>query len=654
MRGDLRQILRLARVILPGFLILVSLLASTGLGQAGGQQTPSADQPAPAAAPRPGSGPAGPTAVPAARQANNIAVITIRDEITQTTFRSVKRRIELASRAGADAIVFEIDTPGGDLYAVLGICTEIKSSPITNTVAWVNNRAYSGGAIIALACRETVTADPATMGDALPIAIGSFGQINQLQEHERQKFLSPLIAELVDSARRNNYDELLVQGIAARGVELWLVENTATGQELFITADEYRLLFGREPVRSNPSLPAAPSLPEATPGEGEQQPSEAQRLQRFPDPSQLRRPRAERATRARQQEDPNSPTRYIPAAPGMGEMGADVTMRQELPSQRPTLSEADRGNWQVVEYVSSGAGPFVFKADDLLRYDLATATVQNDEELKAFFGARNIIRLEPTWSEGLVAFLTWRPIQGLLVVVFLLALFIEMTSPGMGLPGTIAAVALIALLAPPVLINLASWWVVAAIIVGLLMLAIEVLLLPGMGVFGLLGLVLLFGGLVGLFVPESAFFPDSPSAQNDLLYGMVTLLLALTTSGILIFFVARHFGSLPLLNRLVLKDPGTFGDDDDDFAGNELLAAADPGAPLPLQAGMIGTAITTLRPVGRVEFGDRIVDVVATGGYIPQGAKVRIFSVSEFRIDVEPLGDADVPPRFGGLGEDRT
>jgi membrane-bound serine protease (ClpP class) len=343
-------------------------------------------------------------------------------------------------------------------------------------------------------------------------------------------------------------------------------------------------------------------------------------------------------------------------------------MRQELPTQRPVLSAADRGDWRVVEYVSSGAGPFVFKADDLHRYSLAAATIQNDEELKAFFGARNLVRLEPTWSEGLVAFLTWRPIQGLLVVVFLLALFIEMTSPGMGLPGTIAAVALIALLAPPVLINLASWWVVAAIIVGILMLAVEILLLPGMGVFGLLGLILLFGGLVGLFVPESAFFPDSPSQQNDLLYGVATLLLALTTSGILIFFVAKHFGSLPLLNRLVLQDPGTMqDDDDDDFAGNELLAAADSNVPLALPVGTVGTAITTLRPVGRVEFGDRIVDVVASGGYIPLGAKVRVFRATEFQIDVEPL-DSDVPPRWGaadgglgggegpggGFGEDRT
>lgn len=621
--------LRLLRPVLPALLLVMALAnaGSLGMGQAASPRGPAA----------------APPAVPAARQASNIAVITIEGEITQTTYNSVKRRMELAQRAGADALVFELNTPGGELYAVLGICNEIKASPISNTVAWINPNAYSGGAVIALACREIVTNDPATMGDALPIQMNSFGFLNTLPEHERQKFLAPLIAELVDSARRNGYDELLVQGIAARGVELWLVEHQTSGQRLFITRAEYRTLFGADPPTTNPALAAAPALPEGEKaGEGQQSPEMAP-LPRVPDP---RRPR-QRGTRAPQTENPDDPNRFIPAAPGMSAISPDVTLRQELRSQRPALSASDRGQWQLVEYVSSGSGPFVFKASDLHRYGLASETITNDEELKQFFGARNMIRLRPTWSEGLVTFLTWRPIQGLLVVVFLLALFIEMTSPGMGLPGTVAAVALLALLAPPLLINLASWWVAAAIVGGIAMLAVEFFLLPGMGVFGLVGLLMLFGGLLGLFIPDSAFFPDTPARQNDLLYGAATLLLALTTSGILMYFVARHFGSLPIVNRLVLKDPGALDDDADDLGGSELLAAAEPPAAGALTVGTTGVAITPLRPVGRVEFQDRIVDVSAVDGYIPAGARVRICKVSEFRIEVEPAGGQDASPRFG-------
>jgi membrane-bound serine protease (ClpP class) len=111
------------------------------------------------------------------------------------------------------------------------------------------------------------------------------------------------------------------------------------------------------------------------------------------------------------------------------------------------------------------------------------------------------------------------------------------------------------------------------------------------------------------------------------------------------YFVARHFGSLPIVSRLVLKDGVV--DDDGDEMGDELLAAAEPPLATPMRVGMTGTALTPLRPVGRVEFGDRIVDVVAAGGYIPAGARVRIYKVSEFSIDVEPVGEQDAPPRFG-------
>jgi len=299
------------------------------------------------------------------------------------------------------------------------------------------------------------------------------------------------------------------------------------------------------------------------------------------------------------------------------------------------LTEADRGKWVVVEYVSTGAAALLFKTDQMLRYGLASAIVQNDEDLKQFFGARNIMRLDQSWSEGMVAWLTWMPMRGLLVFIFLLALFVEMTHPGVMLPGAIAFAALVGLVAPPLLINLAAWWTLAAIAVGIILIALEVFVIPGFGVAGVAGLLLLFAGLLGTLVPTGSFFPDSPQHKNDLLYGVVTLFLSITTAGVGMYFVARNFRSLPLFNRLVLKDP-VFESDH----GDELLAAMGSAA-APVRKGMTGVALTPLRPAGRVELEGRIIDVVSDIGYIPAGAPVRIVSVSDFRIAVEPApGDA--------------
>src|SRR4030095_1628705 len=125
-------------------------------------------------------------------------------------------------------------------------------------------------------------------------------------------------------------------------------------------------------------------------------------------------------------------------------------------TERPVFTSQDRGKWKLVSYVSNGSGPIVLKHDDLQFFGLLAGTVNNDEELKAFFGAKHLVRLDQSWSEGLVSFLTRRPLRGVLLAIFLLALFVEMTHPGVMLPGAIAFVAMIGLLAPPLLIDLAS------------------------------------------------------------------------------------------------------------------------------------------------------------------------------------------------------
>ena len=193
--------------------------------------------------------PAQPVAVPASRQADNVAIITVKGGIDRITSMSVQRRLDDAVDSGADAVVLEIDSPGGEIGAVLEISAAIKASPIANTVAWVNPQAYSGGAIIALACAEIVTSDPGAMGDAFPVTIGTQG-LKALTPDQRTKLLPPLLQDVTDSARRNGYDEFLVQIIVTDGIELWAIRDTQTGRTLLVNEDEYVALFGVAPFQA--------------------------------------------------------------------------------------------------------------------------------------------------------------------------------------------------------------------------------------------------------------------------------------------------------------------------------------------------------------------------------------------------------------------
>jgi hypothetical protein len=156
--------------------------------------------------------------------------------------RSLDRRLAVAIAQGADAIVLEIDTPGGELGATLKITHLIRSQMPFNTVAWIRPHAFSAGTIIALACREIVVSPYATFGDSAPIT-----PLGPIPTTERAKVEAPLLAEVIDSARRNHWDENLVQAFVSVGVELWLLQHVTDGRRVFVSRSEYREVFGEEP-----------------------------------------------------------------------------------------------------------------------------------------------------------------------------------------------------------------------------------------------------------------------------------------------------------------------------------------------------------------------------------------------------------------------
>lgn len=558
---------------------------------------------------------------PAFRAARTVVVIPLRGEIDSrgVMATSLRRRLALAERAGADAVVIEIDSPGGSVDAVLQMCRAIKGSRVRNTVAWINSDAYSGGAIVALACREIVINDPVSFGDAKPISGGPLGILPQgVPEDLLKKILPPLVAEVTESTRRHNefagryeWDEYLAKAMIVDDMRLWTVRHKITGERVCIDPHEFRVLFGEG----------------ADPGG-------ATRLASL------------------SSESPAVPADPPPAA-GIASGSAKLAAAADAVSarlsggavstRRPKIIAADRDSWVLEEKVLDGSGPALLKAEDMVYFGFAANTttdasgrtvadpIRTDDDLVAFFQAKRLVRYEASWSEGLVLVMTHIATRFVLVVIFLIAMFIELTHPGAALPGIIAVAALAGLVAPPMLIGMASWWAVVAIICGIGMLLLEVFVVPGFGAPGIFGLILLFLGLVGVFAPSgNGLVPSSPEGRTDLLYYGATVLLAMVTATAGIALLAKNLRVIPGLSRLVLRD--STGDDESPGTLDSIAESA-PDAPA---VGETGVALTVMRPAGRVEIRGLIVDAVAEFGMIEAGARVRVTSVDGMRVGVEP------------------
>ena len=466
------------------------------------------------------------------------------------------------------------------------------------------------------------------MGDAAPVAGDPIRFAQGLPKVEREKILGVLVAEVVDSAVRNGHDEVLVIAFLQLGVETWLVERKSDGARFFLSEREYVDLFGEQPPRDRLIVPSAQSVVSSRSGSRDADDSPTGP---GPDDTEFRADAWERAT-----------------SDLLGENTKDALKKSNFVSQssRSDFRRENSSDYTYVGYATDGKSLLTLKESQLRTFGFTPyeQPVDDDQQLMAYVGAQNIARLDQTWSESLVAFMTQGftglIVRGLLIVVFLLAMFLELTMPGVGVPGVIALAALAGLIVPPLMIGASTWWALAAIVVGIAMVLLEILVFPGFGVPGVGGLVLLMVGLVGTFAQTGEMFPGSGRpGQSDLAWAVSTVLLALFAAGVGMFFLAKYTRSIPIANRLVLFDrqPAMHSAD---VPSGMLSAMSDQASGATAQGvtvGDVGVTHTRLAPSGTAEINKRLVDVVSEFGYVESDTPIRVVNVTEYRIGVEPI-----------------
>jgi len=544
-----------------------------------------------------GQAPTDAVAVPAWRQATRLAVITVQGEIDAITRTSVERRIAEASTNGFDAVVLEIDTPGGDMYATLELCLFLKDRAPLPVWAWVHPKAYSAGAIIALACRGIIVSPGAAFGDAAPIAVLPGMGLQPLPIAERAKMEAPVLAEVVDSARRRGYDENLVRAFVSAPDEVWLLERVtpeaSRGARIFVGRPEYREAFGTDPPTMRSAGTQRVTFEEGAPAI----------------------PFVDLSLRKRNDDGPRNAT----------ERDVMVEDQQTRPPVRERLTAATANEWRVVGQVDGAEELLVTYAPEAIAFGLADREVGTDQELTTYFGATSMQRLDEHAGDALVRFLTSWPVRLILVVVLLGGFLIEIAAPGIGLFGAAAALALALLVGAPALAGITSWWPLLVVLLGAALVLVEIFLIPGVGIIGFLGGACMLVGLVAGFLDAPL---SSPEGRDDL----TTAIGVVAGGGILAIGTAwallRAVPESRLLRRAILGT--TTG------SVRESMLASNTGA---VPVGAHGTALSPLRPVGKAEFAGVLMDVQAIGPVIDTGARIVVVRSTPYALDVEQINE---------------
>jgi len=407
----------------------------------------------------------------------------------------IERALKDAATEGAEVVIFDIDTFGGRVDAATQIKDAILDSEI-ETIAFINRRAISAGALISLSCDKIYMTSGGTIGAAT--AVDMQGQKGS------EKVISYMREEMASTAESTGRNIDIAKGMVDE--ELSFTHLTINGESIEVTD-----LEGRKE-------------------------------------------------------------------------GKLITLTTELAK----------------------------------KYKIANGEVETFDALLEELELSNaeVVSKKTSWSEAIVRFLTNPVVASLLMTFGFLGILFELQQPGWGVSGTIGAICLALALGSGYIAELASATDLLIILVGVLLLLVEMIVIPGFGIAGIGGIIMIVFGLYRLLLPD---VPVGEEVADMAMFGM--------TIGI----VGGIIG-LVLLLKLMTKTKfwkKLATPDVQDHA-----RGYDTSLGLEDKVGQIGVADSDLHPSGWINIGDERIFVVSDGTFIEEGEKVKIIKVDGNRVVV--------------------
>lgn len=516
-------------------------------------------------------------------------IIPIHTEITDVTAGSVKRRVAQARRDGATALIFELHTPGGFVTSTFAVADEIRNVTGVKTIAWVNTTAHSGGAMVAISCDEIVMARSSRMGDAQVIFGSPFGA-QAVPEELKAKQTTPVLSDVRASAQLRGYSQALCEALVAPKREVWWLENTETGEREFVFRKEKMKRLGESEEAGKPDEAGKPGDAGKS-GDAEEEDQEA--------PKVVARPAREGASEWK-----------------LVETYHDVVLGTEVKTIQPVVRDD-----QLLE----------MSASEAYAYGFSKGVITDEADLRERYGLARVTRIASSWSENLALWMTSMWVRGFLLVIILLGAYVEFHTPGVGVPGLVALICLGIFVGAPYLTGLANVWEILCIIVGFLLIMLEVFVIPGFGIAGIMGLALAIIGLLATFVPPEwdrsvpLYIPSLPSTLATLKLAMATLVSSMVASLIGMVMLSRYLPRMPLFRRVIPANPTP-----------SEVATADPYRGL-ARVGDFGETAGPLHPAGKARFASALVDVVTQGEYLAAHTRVEVIERRGNRVVVRAV-----------------
>lgn len=224
------------------------------------------------------------------------------------------------------------------------------------------------------------------------------------------------------------------------------------------------------------------------------------------------------------------------------------------------------------------------------------------------------------WKTLFFSLLATPVVMSLLYLGLILGFYIELNTPGFGLPGSVALICLFMIILSSFSMEIANWLEIILILAGLAIILFDLFVLPTFGLLGIVGVVLFLIGLFAMMLPglgsidyevdTGTFNAAGQAFLHRLMWLISTLVVAVLIIGFLARFVMPRFAGYM---RFVLK-----GGEQDSHSGYVAVETPEKLPPV----GTEGEVVSTLRPGGKVMIQDNIYDAISMTGFIERETNI--------------------------------
>ncbi len=281
----------------------------------------------------------------------------------------------------------------------------------------------------------------------------------------------------------------------------------------------------------------------------------------------------------------------------------------------PSVAEAMVDPSLYVEGISDTGKVLTFTAEEAIRHGYCEGLAEDLEEVLSMATISNydIVRHKSTTLDKIIGLLLSPVVSSILIMILVGGIYFELQSPGIGFPIAASAIAAVLYFAPLYLEGLAQNWEMVMFAVGLILIIVELVAIPGFGIAGIPGILLVITGLTLAMVDNFVFELEWNIAFAEVIKKFFIVISSMFASLVISLYLGKQLFTNKAFAGMALDKEL---DVDDGFLG--------VGSEEKDLIGKTGLAESVLRPSGKVLIDDEIYDAVSDYGYINKDEKVKV------------------------------